>query len=213
MLPTSLQKKAYEAIHQMILHNELSKGTVTSEVHLSQLLGMSRTPIRSALQRLELEGFLQIIPKHGILILDQSAQKVGDLLDVISAILLYTITSLRHSKHQFLSEYVADQEQSFQTLAFKYPDHSVETSKALCHFEFSMLLGLVELIQNMEMNHLFSQTSSRLYWHNNMRRWNPLHFKNSIACVQELLQSIPNSELAVNEVIHPYIQLLKKTWA
>jgi DNA-binding GntR family transcriptional regulator len=59
---------------------------------------MSRTSIRSVLQRLELEGFLRIIPKQGILILDQSAQKTGELIDILASVLLFTLTSLRHSK-------------------------------------------------------------------------------------------------------------------
>jgi DNA-binding transcriptional MocR family regulator len=212
MLPSSLQKKAYESIHDMIIKNDLSKGDVTSEVHLSQLLGMSRTPIRSALQRLELEGFLRIIPKQGVLILDQSAQKVGDLIDIIAAVLLFTITSLHHSKLLILTTFMADQDRSFHTLISKNANHSVEISKALCDFEYSMILGLIDLIHNNEMNQLFSQTSNRLYWHNNTRRWNPPHFKSSIACFQELFQGILNAELTVFETIHPYIQLLKKTW-
>lgn len=213
MLPSSLQKKAYESIHNMIIQNELSKGAVTSEVHLSQLLSMSRTPIRSALQRLELEGYLRIIPKHGILILDQSAQKVGDLIDLIAAVFLFTLTSLRHSKQLLLATYIAEQERSFQTLISEHAAHSIETSKALCDFEFSMFLGLIDFTHNMEMNHLFSQTANRLYWHSNTRRWNQPHFHSSITCFQAFFQGILNPELTVYEAIHPYIQLLKKTWA
>lgn len=196
----------------MILRKELSNGTVTSENHLCRLLGMSRTPIRAALQRLDLEGYVHIIPKHGILILDHSAQKVGDLLDVIAAILLFAITSLRYSKHQLLASYIADQEQSCQTLLSRNGNHSVEISEALHQYERSMLHGLVDFIQNKEISQLFSQTANRLYWHSNTRRWNPPHLKNSIACFQDLLRGIPNKGIAAHEVILPYIQLLKRTW-
>lgn len=208
MLPISLQKIGYESIHQMIIKNELSKGDVTSEVHLSQILGMSRTPIRSALQRLELEGFLRIIPKQGILILDQSAQKTGDLIDTLASVLLFTITSLHHSKSGNLSIFIAEQEKFFDKLLL----NQSEPSKALSNFELEFFLGLIDLIHNGEMNQLFSQTANRLYWQNNTKRWNAPHYKSSINCFQKLLQNILSAEMQVYETINPYIQLLKKTW-
>jgi DNA-binding transcriptional regulator YhcF (GntR family) len=212
MLPSSLQKQAYASIHLMILNNELSKGDVTSEIHLSQLLGMSRTPIRSALQRLEIEGFLRIIPKQGILILDQSAQKAGDLIDILASVILFTISSLRHSKYELLSSYIVDRKKSFAVIFSDQSTDSTEIVQVLCDMELDFFLNLIGLIHNEEMKLLFAQTANRLYWQSNTKRWNTLHFKTTMNGFQKLFQDILTAEKEVYEAIYPYIQLIKKTW-
>ncbi len=53
-----LWKKAYDAISRMIQERELPAGAPVVELHLVERLGLSRTPLRQALQRLEVEGLL-----------------------------------------------------------------------------------------------------------------------------------------------------------
>ena len=63
--PASLADQAYARIKQMIFDFALMPGDRCSESELAQRLEISRTPLRQALQRLEREGFLQVIPKIG----------------------------------------------------------------------------------------------------------------------------------------------------
>ncbi|MCP4382653.1 MAG: GntR family transcriptional regulator [Hyphomicrobiales bacterium] len=56
--PTSLSTFAYERISSLIHKRELQSGEVVVEQNLAAYLGISRTPVRQALQRLELEGLL-----------------------------------------------------------------------------------------------------------------------------------------------------------
>jgi DNA-binding GntR family transcriptional regulator len=63
--PLTLADQAYGRIKQMIFAFELMPGDRFSEGELSQSLQVSRTPLRQALQRLEREGFLQVMPKIG----------------------------------------------------------------------------------------------------------------------------------------------------
>lgn len=55
---------AYLELKQKIIHGEIGPGEVVTEEGLSDLLGMSRTPLREAIQRLEIEDFL-IRQKNG----------------------------------------------------------------------------------------------------------------------------------------------------
>jgi len=57
--------KAQLALRDLILTGELKPGDRISELSLVDRLGMSRTPIRTALARLEDEGFLEAIPSGG----------------------------------------------------------------------------------------------------------------------------------------------------
>ena len=63
--PTTLADQAYAQIKQMIFEFALMPGDRFSESELAQGVAVSRTPLRQALQRLEREGFLRVMPKIG----------------------------------------------------------------------------------------------------------------------------------------------------
>lgn len=62
----SLTARAYEEIEERIATLVLPPGEVLSESRLSQSLGIGRTPVREALQRLAREGLVSIMPRRGI---------------------------------------------------------------------------------------------------------------------------------------------------
>jgi DNA-binding GntR family transcriptional regulator len=55
----SLSQSAYERMRAAVVHGEIDPGEAIVEVEVATLLRMSRTPVREALQRLELEGYLE----------------------------------------------------------------------------------------------------------------------------------------------------------
>jgi DNA-binding GntR family transcriptional regulator len=59
---------AYTALEEMIVRLELRPGSAVSEAMLSQRLGIGRTPIREALQRLARERLVQILPRRGVIV-------------------------------------------------------------------------------------------------------------------------------------------------
>ncbi|WP_310732278.1 GntR family transcriptional regulator [Ideonella sp. A 288] len=63
--PVTLADQAYAAVKQMIFDFALMPGDRFSESELAQRVSVSRTPLRQALQRLEREGFLAVMPKIG----------------------------------------------------------------------------------------------------------------------------------------------------
>ena len=65
---TSLTDRAYADIEEMIVFLKLAPGSAISEAELSNHLGIGRTPIREALQRLARERLVQILPRRGIIV-------------------------------------------------------------------------------------------------------------------------------------------------
>lgn len=61
----SLTDQAYARLKQMIFDFKLMPGDRVSETELAQRVEVSRTPLRAALQRLEREGFLNLLPRLG----------------------------------------------------------------------------------------------------------------------------------------------------
>jgi DNA-binding GntR family transcriptional regulator len=75
-----LRDVAYERIKDAIRHGALQPGVLLSETRLSQLMGISRTPVREALQNLAQEGLVQIIPGRAITV---TAPSIDDALNAI----------------------------------------------------------------------------------------------------------------------------------
>jgi len=80
--PQSLTDKAYRALEERIVTLGLRPGEVLSETALSEQLGIGRTPIREALQRLAREGLIVILPRKGILVSEINPGKQLLLLEV-----------------------------------------------------------------------------------------------------------------------------------
>lgn len=66
----NLKIQAYSILKDKIVHCEYRPGSMLNEAQLAVELGFSRTPIREAISILEMEGFIQIVPKKGILVTD-----------------------------------------------------------------------------------------------------------------------------------------------
>jgi DNA-binding GntR family transcriptional regulator len=77
-----LSEKAYRQIEEMIVMRRFPPGSMISENQLSAELGCGRTPIREALLRLKLEGFIDIHPRRGALVLPVDIAKQLELLEV-----------------------------------------------------------------------------------------------------------------------------------
>lgn len=78
----NLTEQAYRELEEMIATLELAPGTVVSEAALSKQLGIGRTPVREAMQRLARERLLQILPRRGCIVADS---RPDEELSVIEA--------------------------------------------------------------------------------------------------------------------------------
>jgi DNA-binding GntR family transcriptional regulator len=74
--------KAYRALERMIVTLELAPGSVATEGALIERIGLGRTPVREAIQRLSWEGLLEVRPRAGLAI---APLHPGDWLRVIDA--------------------------------------------------------------------------------------------------------------------------------
>ncbi|MDD2205985.1 MAG: GntR family transcriptional regulator [Aminobacterium sp.] len=85
---------AYEEIKKLILDKEYMKSYDISENSLAEKLNMSRTPIREALQRLQMEGFIEIFPNRGIVLRDVTLLEANEIFDLRMAIEEFVIKNV-----------------------------------------------------------------------------------------------------------------------
>jgi DNA-binding GntR family transcriptional regulator len=67
---------AYKELKRIILENEISPGAKLNEAELATALGVSRTPVREAINRLEKEGLVEIIPQRGAFVVRFSERDI-----------------------------------------------------------------------------------------------------------------------------------------
>ena len=82
MSKMNLKTQAYNTIRQKIVTCEYAPGTFLNEELLTTELGLSRTPVRDALSRLEQEGLIEIKPKKGIIVMPLSINTINMIFEV-----------------------------------------------------------------------------------------------------------------------------------
>jgi DNA-binding GntR family transcriptional regulator len=78
----TLTDRAYEMIETRIVALDLEPGQVLSESQLVEELGIGRTPVREALQRLAAEGLVVVMPRRGVMVSEINIAKQLQLLEL-----------------------------------------------------------------------------------------------------------------------------------
>lgn len=77
-----LRDVVFNTLRQAILTGDLKPGERLMEIHLANKLGVSRTPIREAIRKLELEGLVTMIPRRGAEVAQITEKSMNDVLEV-----------------------------------------------------------------------------------------------------------------------------------
>lgn len=81
-----LRELVLEAIREAIINGTLKPRERLMEIQLAEELGVSRTPIREALRKLEIEGFIVMVPRKGAYVADLSFKDIADVFEIRSAL-------------------------------------------------------------------------------------------------------------------------------
>jgi DNA-binding GntR family transcriptional regulator len=77
-----VREKVYEYLKSAILSGRLSPGKRLTEEHLAKERGVSRTPVREALHKLELEGLIKPLETRGFIVSQDSKDEVEELFEI-----------------------------------------------------------------------------------------------------------------------------------
>ena len=89
-----MKERAYEDIKKVILGGGFPPNSFVAERQLAERLGMSKTPVRAALERLAAEGFVTISPQQGIIIRDMTVHEIADHYEIRVALEGYVLRAL-----------------------------------------------------------------------------------------------------------------------
>lgn len=83
---SSMVDACYEALKRKIINNEFPPGFQALEQELADLLGVSRTPVREALPRLQEDGLIERLPRRGIRVLAISPEDFREIFDLLTCL-------------------------------------------------------------------------------------------------------------------------------
>lgn len=137
----TLKEKAYQQLREKILSGALGQGENLTEQSLVQLLGMSRTPIRAAMEKLESEGLVQYTPNKGMTIVEMSLKRAVDIFDyrailephIVSALAKRGLTA---EQSLWLEQNLQEQEKTVEArdfYQFTVLDSELHMYLATCH--------------------------------------------------------------------------------
>lgn len=98
-----LRDVVFQTLRQAILKGELEPGERLMEIQLAERLGVSRTPVREAIRKLELEGLVVMVPRKGAEVASITEKNMRDVLEVRKALeeLAVTLACQRMDESQF----------------------------------------------------------------------------------------------------------------
>lgn len=150
-----LQLQAYDYIKDRILSGQLQPGVLYSETKLSAEIGISRTPMREALQCLSQDGYITVVPSKGFMIRQLTEKDMLESIQVRCAIEGYCTymaasgASTERGKELLrqLGLLIREMEESFRSGAM---DTFIS-----CDHQFHLLL--VNYVGNDEFNQIFQR--------------------------------------------------------
>lgn len=189
-LPVGLLKeRAYTELRSRILRNEYLPGKFLAERQLAAELGMSKTPVKAALERLAQEGFINVSPQQGIVVRDLTFEEIADLYQIRHALEGFVLQSvagtLTEEQVERLNENLAQQVANEKNSDFL---RAAELD-AKFHLMFSEFLGNHEIIRVMQQ--LIDKTHrviSRVF------RTHPTRAHSSLSEHEELARTTINGE-------------------
>ncbi|AJY75173.1 GntR family transcriptional regulator [Paenibacillus beijingensis] len=149
-----LKDQAYQKIKEKMIGGEEE---YTSENNLVLEMGMSRTPIREALNRLQHEGFLKILPNRGIVFTELLTEERNELVDMRVAVETYSLRQaadrIKEDDIKELSRIIELQEEAYRAGDFA----SLLENDALFHHY------LLEIVGNGQFIKMYRQVRERQF--------------------------------------------------
>jgi DNA-binding GntR family transcriptional regulator len=88
---SSVREKTYEHLKTSIFSGRFTPGERLTEEHLAEELGVSRTPVREALHKLEQDGLIEPLESRGFCIPRDSEEEIEDLFELRTVLEGYTL--------------------------------------------------------------------------------------------------------------------------
>lgn len=147
----SLMERVYEYLRQRIHRGELAAGRPIDLNGISRRLGISKTPLRDALIRMESEGFVTIRPRRGVYVNPVTLEDVRQYYEIIGALesmaVLTAFPRIEKRHFQTMRELISGMDQAINDSAFDlfYRRNLAFHNTYLCLCRNPLLIHIVDM--------------------------------------------------------------------
>lgn len=212
-----LRDEVFNTLRQEILTGKLKPGERLMEIHLANKLGVSRTPIREAIRKLELEGLVIMIPRKGAEVAQISWKSLKDVLEVRRAldVLAIELACERMTQEELESLYRACE--SFEEATKTKDTRKIAEADVAIHDIIVASTGnkrLIQLVNNLSeqmyryrFEYIKDSSQHRMLIEEHKEMYRSIQNKDKIAAAGVVKKHIDNQE----EAIIRQLQLEKST--
>lgn len=152
-----LRDVVFNTLRRAILTGELKPGERLMEIHLANRLGVSRTPIREAIRKLELEGLVIMIPRRGAEVAQITEKGLKDVLEVRRALDALCV--------ELACDRISDEEEQQLKLACDKFEQATETKDAtvIARADVELHDIIVRATGNQRLIQLINNLSEQMY--------------------------------------------------
>ena len=212
-----LRDVVFNTLRQEILTGKMKPGERLMEIHLANKLGVSRTPIREAIRKLELEGLVIMIPRKGAEVAQISWKSLKDVLEVRRAldVLAIELACERMTQEELESLYRACE--SFEEATKTKDTRKIAEADVAFHDIIVASTGnkrLIQLVNNLSeqmyryrFEYIKDSSQHRMLIEEHKEMYRSIQNKDKIAAADVVKKHINNQE----EAIIRQLQLEKST--
>lgn len=190
----SLQGQAYEYLIEMIKDGELEAGKIYSLNQMAKRAGVSRTPFRDAVLRLEQERYLDILPSKGFTLHRMTKEDIHETYQIRNAIESYCFKQLSlHLNTPRGKEYF--QKMSNKVVMQKEIFRSTASSEEFGRKDYEFHRSLVQYLGNESMLEIYRSFMYRIFWLNVTSFSKEGRMEDTIKEHDEMLETVKKGEL------------------
>ncbi len=152
----SIVDRVYGELKAMAMNYVLKPGERLNEIELSKQLGVSRTPLREALNRLNAEGFLQFMPGRGFYCRELNAKEIFDLFELRKAV---ETSAIRLSINRAKDEDIQALQKFLDETG---PEAGSRTTRELIGLDETFHERLMKMSENAEMLRVLRNVNERI---------------------------------------------------
>lgn len=158
-----LQFKAYDYLKELIISGKLERRTIHSQKKVADQLGISKTPLRDAVLRLEQERYIDVYPSKGFVVHELTRDDIQETYQLRSAIESFCLKHLvadekSEAFHTCIAELNAKLEQQRDII------NANRSTKDFARKDYEFHRSIVTYTGNAIMLHLYKDYMHRMYW-------------------------------------------------
>ncbi len=201
---STLKNTPYDYLYESIVSYKLLPGQAIVEQEVSNLLGISRTPVREALKRLEAEGLVRHMPARGTFVADITTQDVEEIFELRE---MFEEMALKAAIEHIPDSEIVEIENHLNSLVYgeTSPEEFYESDRMLHQV-------IVKYSRNYRMVHFLNTINSQLERLRRISAMTPKRLENSKTEHMEILLAIKERDIdKALKFLHSHLANVKKS--